>query len=233
MELCLVREIRIRELHYGWVSLSSSPQHQQTYFVQRRTAFNLNPSTTSTFAIYNTVSFMTTELTHRSLPNSMTSTITTTTSVPTTDSHILSNIYHGLAARSNTCGYPQPNARSRRTPFPTSSYHVRPHTPHSPLAKQPLSSVPLNSLIPNQLPLKPVRPLCDASLSLRPRTISNGAKATDSLTRERKGKMPALGHLLSVEQGKVLSLAADEKHVYAGCQSEDNEITVSLYFVPF
>lgn len=40
--------------------------------------------------------------------------------------------------------------------------------------------------------------------------------------------MPALGHLLSVEQGKVLSLAADEKHVYAGCQSADNEITVSV-----
>jgi di- and tripeptidase len=41
--------------------------------------------------------------------------------------------------------------------------------------------------------------------------------------------MPALSHLLSIEQGKVLSLAADEAHVYAGCQSEDNEITVSLY----
>lgn len=26
--------------------------------------------------------------------------------------------------------------------------------------------------------------------------------------------------------GRVLSLAADEKHVYAGCQSRDNEITV-------
>jgi hypothetical protein len=38
--------------------------------------------------------------------------------------------------------------------------------------------------------------------------------------------MPALSHLLSIEQGKVLSLAADEAHVYAGCQSEDNEITV-------
>jgi len=38
--------------------------------------------------------------------------------------------------------------------------------------------------------------------------------------------MPALSHLLSIEQGKVLSLAADEAHVYAGCQSEGNEITV-------
>jgi di- and tripeptidase len=38
--------------------------------------------------------------------------------------------------------------------------------------------------------------------------------------------MPALSHLLSIEQGKVLSLAADDQHVYAGCQSEDNEITV-------
>jgi di- and tripeptidase len=41
--------------------------------------------------------------------------------------------------------------------------------------------------------------------------------------------MPALSHLLSIEQGKVLSLAADEQYVYAGCQSEDNEITVCLF----
>lgn len=179
-----------------------------------------------------------TELRYRSPSRTMPSTTTTTTTTSTTDSQILSNIYHGLAARSHTCGYPQPNARSRRTAFPTSSHHGR---PHSPLAhthtgvKQPLSSVPLNSLIPNQLPLKPdletASPHCITPSTPRTRVIpTDDVKGTDSLTRERKGKMPALGHLLSVEQGKVLSLAADEKHVYAGCQSADNEITVSPPF---
>ena len=49
----------------------------------------------------------------------------------------------------------------------------------------------------------------------------------DSLTREKKGKMPALSHLLSVGNGRVLALAADERYVYAGCQSADNEVMVS------
>ncbi len=40
------------------------------------------------------------------------------------------------------------------------------------------------------------------------------------------GSSPHLSHILSVGNGRVLSLAADEKHVYAGCQSRDNEITV-------
>lgn len=39
--------------------------------------------------------------------------------------------------------------------------------------------------------------------------------------------MPTLSHLLSVGGGRVLSLAADEHYVYAGCQSMENEITVS------
>jgi len=38
--------------------------------------------------------------------------------------------------------------------------------------------------------------------------------------------MPALSHLLSVGKGRVLSLAADDKYVYAGCQSAENEIVV-------
>ena len=50
----------------------------------------------------------------------------------------------------------------------------------------------------------------------------------DSLTREKKGKMPALSHLLSVGNGRVLALAADERYVYAGCQSADNEVMVSF-----
>ncbi|KAL7423602.1 hypothetical protein Q5752_001183 [Cryptotrichosporon argae] len=48
----------------------------------------------------------------------------------------------------------------------------------------------------------------------------------DSLTRQTDGELPTLNHLLSVGNGRVLCLAADERHVYAGCQSRDNEITV-------
>ena len=176
-----------------------------------------------------------TELIYRSSSHTMPSTTSHTTTTSTTDSHILSNIYHGLAARSNPCGYPQPNPRTRRIVFPTSAHNGRPRSPLTNVhtVKQPSSSVPLNSLIPDKIPLKLELELsstrCNASST--PRTLvvpTNDVKGTDSLTRERKGKMPALGHLLSVEQGKVLSLAADEKHVYAGCQSADNEITVSF-----
>lgn len=141
-----------------------------------------------------------------------------------TDSHVLADIYHGLAAPS--CSYIQPllAPRPRRNAFPI--YSSPRLLPSSPLKPAP-TSLPINSLIPNQLPLLPA-PV--AYPLPTPQTVHlNGAfdsEHTDSLTRERKGKMPALAHLLSVEQGKVLSLAADERHVYAGCQSEDNEITV-------
>nr|ODO00935.1 di- and tripeptidase [Cryptococcus depauperatus CBS 7855] len=52
------------------------------------------------------------------------------------------------------------------------------------------------------------------------------ATEVDSLTREKTGKMPVLSHLLSVGNGRVLGLAADDRYIYAGCQSADNEITV-------
>lgn len=52
------------------------------------------------------------------------------------------------------------------------------------------------------------------------------AKPADSLTRQRIGESPKLSHLLSVGTGRVVSLTADDKFVYAGCQSRDNEITV-------
>lgn len=55
---------------------------------------------------------------------------------------------------------------------------------------------------------------------------ANGHVPTDSLTRQRIGTTPTLSHLLNVGHGRVLSLAADDDHVYAGCQSRDNEITV-------
>ena len=81
--------------------------------------------------------------------------------------------------------------------------------------------VPLGSLQPNQQP--PPKLFINRRPTLLPIDTD-----TDSLTRERKGKMPALNHLLSVgNDGRVLSLVADENCVYAGCQSADNEITVS------
>jgi di- and tripeptidase len=76
------------------------------------------------------------------------------------------------------------------------------------------------SLLPTQFILPP-KPLIRYPTPLYVDTT------TDSLTREKKGKMPALSHLLSVGKGRVLALAACERFVYAGCQSTDNEIVVS------
>lgn len=134
-----------------------------------------------------------------------------------TEPQLLANIYHGLAAP--PLGYHQPRP-PRRIPFAM--------TPPISLVKPAHSSLPLNSLLPTQIPLvAPYSPHVSSPLGLQ--LDVPAANNADSLTRERKGKMPALGHLLSVEQGKVLSLAADDRHVYAGCQSEDNEITVSYH----
>jgi hypothetical protein len=77
--------------------------------------------------------------------------------------------------------------------------------------------VPNGSLLPTQL---------HPALAIPPPTVLPGLDRADSLTREKKGKMPALSHLLSVGKGRVLSLAADAKYVYAGCQSAENEIVV-------
>lgn len=87
-------------------------------------------------------------------------------------------------------------------------------------------ALPVGSLLPNKLPLEPP--------TQPPNAPRNGylpvlhVDTTESLTREKKGKMPSLSHLLSVGKGRVLALAADDKYVYAGCQSADNEIVVSL-----
>ena len=76
--------------------------------------------------------------------------------------------------------------------------------------------------MPTQLQFRP------KPLTRRPTRVVMKLNDTDSLTREKKGKMPALSHLLSVgDKARVLSLAADGRYVYAGCQSADNEITVS------
>ena len=147
---------------------------------------------------------------------------------PRPHSNILADIYNGLAI---TSPRPQRARTQCRISNPT-----KPTLSHYEYANDTIkSSIPVPiSLLPPQLPFitrpppaNAIRtvpiPLATASNSLAPLAPAQA----DSLTRERKGKMPALSHLLSIEQGKVLSLAADEAHVYAGCQSEDNEITVS------
>lgn len=88
------------------------------------------------------------------------------------------------------------------------------------------NDVPPGSLLPNKIL---VRPLLTVQPRLTPLCVDTTLKPVDSLTREKKGKMPALSHLLSVGKGRVLSLAADEQYVYAGCQSADNEIVVSHF----
>lgn len=51
-------------------------------------------------------------------------------------------------------------------------------------------------------------------------------KIADSLTRQVLSDSPTHSHLLSVGSSRVLALAADKDHIYAGCQGRDNEITV-------
>ena len=117
------------------------------------------------------------------------------------DHNVLAVLYDGLATppmSPTSSKYP----RSRST-FNTPLHTPRPSQPPTPLNRSPTKPTPA---LPDQL-------LVDTLL--------------DSLTREKKGKMPELSHLLSVGDGRVLSLAADDKYVYAGCQSQDNEINVS------
>lgn len=153
---------------------------------------------------------------------------------PRPHSNILADIYNGLAITS-------PRPQRARTQCRIATKPTLSHYEHVNDIK---SSIPVPvSLLPPQLPLIARRvngnanairtvPIPHAtSGSTSPSTVlvnlaPLASAQADSLTRERKGKMPALSHLLSIEQGKVLSLAADEAHVYAGCQSEDNEITV-------
>jgi len=147
--------------------------------------------------------------------------------LPQPQSNILADIYNGLAITS-----PRPQRARTQCRISNSTKTTLAHYEHAHDTIKSSIPVPI-SLLPPQLPFitrppsaNAIRtvpiPLATTSTSIAPLASTQ----TDSLTRERKGKMPALSHLLSIEQGKVLSLAADEAHVYAGCQSEDNEITV-------
>jgi hypothetical protein len=148
---------------------------------------------------------------------------------PRPHSNILADIYNGLAI---TSPRPQRARTQCRISNPT-----KPTLSHYEYANDTIkSSIPVPiSLLPPHLPFitrpPPANAIWTVPIPLATTSASTplaplASAQADSLTRERKGKMPALSHLLSIEQGKVLSLAADEAHVYAGCQSEDNEITV-------
>jgi hypothetical protein len=153
---------------------------------------------------------------------------------PRPHSNILADIYNGLAITSPRPQRARTQCRISNSTKPTLAHYEHVHDTIK-------SSIPVPiSLLPPQLPFitrpppaNAIRtvpiPLATPSTSTSTWLAPLASAQADSLTRERKGKMPALSHLLSIEQGKVLSLAADEAHVYAGCQSEDNEITVSLH----
>ncbi|WRT68195.1 uncharacterized protein IL334_005170 [Kwoniella shivajii] len=162
-----------------------------------------------------------------------------------TDSRILPNLYDGLATRpllSPSFIFPRRSAFPSHpgflitpvindNPNQTNGSHVyRPHTgkftaknsvaiPSGPPST--LLDLPVGSLQPAQLP-PPTKNVAADWYAPLPLTIPD----LDSLTRERKGKMPALSHLLSVGCGRGLSITADENFIYAGCQSKDNEIAV-------
>jgi hypothetical protein len=146
---------------------------------------------------------------------------------PRPHSNILADIYNGLAITS-----PRPQRARTQCRISNSTKPTLAHYEHAHDTIKSSLPVPI-SLLPAQLPFITRPPPANAirTVPIPLATTSNAlaplaSTQADSLTRERKGKMPALSHLLSIEQGKVLSLAADEAHVYAGCQSEDNEITV-------
>ena len=147
--------------------------------------------------------------------------------LPQPHPNILADIYNGLAITSPRPQRARTQCRISNSTKPTLAHYEHAHDTIK-------SSIPVPiSLLPPQLPFitrpPPANAIRTVPIPLATISISTAPLAstqTDSLTRERKGKMPALSHLLSIEQGKVLSLAADEAHVYAGCQSEDNEITV-------
>jgi hypothetical protein len=153
---------------------------------------------------------------------------------PRPHSNILADIYNGLAITSPRPQRARTQCRISNSTKPTLVHYEHVHDTIK-------SSIPVPiSLLPPQLPFitrpppaNAIRtvpmPLATTSTSTSTALAPPVTTQTDSLTRERKGKMPALSHLLSIEQGKVLSLAADEAHVYAGCQSEDNEITVRCH----
>ncbi|KAK6910687.1 hypothetical protein I203_104719 [Kwoniella mangroviensis CBS 8507] len=165
------------------------------------------------------------------------------------DSRILPNLYDGLATPPILSPPLTPTSKTRyhyalnihvtitplsprsnnvsSSPIRSTSTSAKPNSLFSPSIVYPMAppstlvDLPLGSLQPAQLP-----PPCIIVPANRMNLKLNSKTEADSLTRERKGKMPALSHLLSVGNGRGLSIAADEKCIYAGCQSKDNEITV-------
>lgn len=152
------------------------------------------------------------------------------------DPGLLTVLYHELATPPLSPSipnrhYPHSAIQLPRTTsgsIPTTPINLSPKTPYLPPVDH--TQLPIGSLLPNKLPppLRATVSTPDVSTILRNPCPAHLIHDTDSLTREKKGKMPALSHLLSVGKGRVLALAADEQYVYAGCQSANNEIVVSL-----
>ncbi|WVW85829.1 hypothetical protein I302_107867 [Kwoniella bestiolae CBS 10118] len=159
------------------------------------------------------------------------------------DHRILPNLYDGLATPPLLS--PSLHAKPRYHYHPNNHVTITPLSPRSIINASPIRSSSGRSFTAKPTftpsivyPTAPPSTLVDLPPgSLQPAQLPPPSKLiasnrtnlnsdSDSLTRERKGKMPALSHLLSVGNGRGLSIAADEKYIYAGCQSKDNEITV-------
>jgi len=155
------------------------------------------------------------------------------------DSDLLAGLYHDLATPPLS---PTTSCHTRIRSDSPSPVLLLPSLPVTPI-DPPLGPLyldetngldfPTGSLLPTKLPPVLTRYILPPSFC-RSQCCNEHARLplsgdTDSLTREKKGKMPALSHLLSVGEGRVLALEADEKYVYAGCQSAQNEIVVSLF----
>jgi len=135
---------------------------------------------------------------------------------------------HFLTRRTGTGGFPWacPPFHNARSPPSTPLFFKPAHSPFpTPPASRPPSPLYLDPSIHGLFDT----PNCGYKYNLAlPHVDAPADCPVDSLTRERKGDMPALDHLLSVGEGRVLCLAADERFVYAGSQSRHNEITVRL-----
>lgn len=159
------------------------------------------------------------ELLTLGLPLRSITTIAIAWNMTLSDDSVLPALYDALATP------PLSPTTLKRPPFPhlRTAPHFHPTPLLSPINLPPTFDFPLpsGSLMPAQFHTTP-NPL------LRRPTLLTLDTDVDSLTREKKGSVPALSHLLSVGGGgRVLSLAVDGRYVYAGCQSAENEITVS------
>lgn len=138
--------------------------------------------------------------------------------MPISDLNILPNLYLGLAT---------PDRSPPKTAFPR-SFHTQLTPDCQSNATSPLASPytgPIKS--PSRSPYTR-SPTVFATADFGPYFglgldgldgLLTGIQ-TESLSRNRDGVLPVLEHLLSVGGGRTLSLAANQQHIFAGCQDE-------------